>query len=146
MKGMRSGWGLVLGFALVLTFLNVNVMGYAPALDTVLITQSPYPVDPGENVNIEVEIQNTGYTEASDIVVEIIVNDPFRLLPGEDVKKTFANIPGKGSVKASYNLRVNESALTGDYEIEFNMYPSTTPSTYTRKLFHQGLNLVYQQA
>lgn len=123
-------WVLVLGFALVLAFLNVNVMGYAPALDTVLISQNPYPVQPGENVNIEVEIQNSGYSEASDIVVEIVADDPFRLLPGEDVKKTFAQIPGKDFVKTSYNLHVNESAITGDYEIEFNMYSSETPSTY----------------
>ncbi len=128
---MRSGWVLVLGFALVLAFLNVNVMGYAPALDTVLISQSPYPVQPGGNVNIEVEIQNNGYTEASDIVVEIVIKDPFRLLPGEEVKKTFVQIPGKGSVKTSYNLHVNESAITGDYEIKFNMYPSATPGVYT---------------
>lgn len=125
-------WVSVFGFAMVLVFLNANVMAFSPSLDTVLVTQSPYPVEPGENVNIEIEIQNTGYIEASDIVVEIIVNDPFRLLPGEDVKKTFANIPGRGSVKTSYNLHVNESALTGDYEIEFNMYISTDPGTYTR--------------
>lgn len=128
---MRNGWVLVLGFALVLAFLNVNVMGYAPALDTVLISQNPYPVEPGGNVNIEVEIQNTGYTEASDIVVEIVVKDPFKLLPGEDMKKTFANIPGMDSVKTSYNLHVNESALTGDYEIEFNMCSSETPDACT---------------
>jgi len=122
-------WTLALISALVLLILNANVRGFSPALSTVLVAQNPYPVEPGGNVNIEVQIQNTGYSGAVNAVVEIIAKDPFKLLPGEDVKKTFANIPGSDFVTTSYNLHVNESAITGDYDIEFRICQGEAPSS-----------------
>jgi len=103
----------------------------APAIDIVLTSQTPYPVEPGENVNIEIEVQNSG-TSAKDVIVEIIVKEPFVLLPGEDAEKMFASIAGGGSVKTSYNLFVQNTALTNQYEIEFKVYTDAVKTTYIK--------------
>jgi len=91
-------------------------------INLILTNQNPYPAEPGKNVNIEVEIQNNGYKNVNDLVVEIYPKEPFTLLPGENKTKTIKRISGKDSVKTSYNLRVSDSAVSGEYEIEFRFY------------------------
>ncbi|MFQ5648017.1 MAG: COG1361 S-layer family protein [Candidatus Aenigmatarchaeota archaeon] len=103
----------------------------APWIDIVLTSQTPYPVEPGENVNLEIEIQNSG-TTAKDLTLEMVVKDPFMLLPGEDAEKTFASIAGGGSVKTSYNLFVQSDAITNLYEIEFRVYTADDRDTYVK--------------
>jgi hypothetical protein len=95
----------------------------APALDVVLTEQNPYPVEPGKNVNIDVQVRNNGLANSPDTVVEIVVKEPFTLLPGEEQVKVFGNIPADDYVKTSYKLHVNSQAITDDYEIEFRMHP-----------------------
>lgn len=105
----------------------------APILDIVLVNQNPYPAEPGQNVNIEVEIQNTGLWGANNVIIEIATKDPFKLLLGEDRIKTFNLIGAGNSVKTSYNININKSALTGNYELEFSIYLDDISGTYTKE-------------
>ena len=94
----------------------------APVLNVVLSSQTPYPVEPGEIVSIEVEIQNIGYEEARNVVVEINAEAPFSLITGEEPVKTFSRIEAQGSVKTTYRLFVDPETESGDYNIEFLRY------------------------
>lgn len=100
----------------------------APDLEVVLTNQNPYPVEPGKNVNIEVQIKNNGLGNSLNTVVEIVSKNPFTLLPGEERIKTFGNIPSGDYVKISYNLHVDPDAVTNDYEIEFRLYKKGSTS------------------
>ncbi len=104
----------------------------APSLGLILTSQNPYPVEPGENVNIEVELQNTGGWQARNQVLEIIPKPPFTLLLGEDATKTFSLISALTSVKTTYNLHVDEEALTNGYEVLFRIY-GVGSTTYIEK-------------
>lgn len=111
--------------------ITVGEVVTTPATDIVLTSQTPYPVEPGENVNIEIEVQNSG-TTARDTTIEMVVKDPFTLLPGEDLEKSFTSIPSRGSVKTNYNLFVSSDAITNTYEIEFRVYTGTSRQSYMR--------------
>jgi len=102
----------------------------SPSMGVVLTDQNPYPVEPGQNVNIEIEVQNTGGWQARNQVLEIIPTLPFTLLPGEEETKTFSLISALSSVKTSYNLRVDNNALTNQYELEFRIYGLGSTATY----------------
>ena len=130
MKRLHAMLGFVI-IALVLGIATASAdVGESPGLGVVLTSQSPYPVEPGQNLNIQVEIQNNGYADATDRIVEIIPQAPFELLPGEQATKLFSNIPAQGSIKTSYKLIVNSSAYSNDYELNFRIYPSGLPSSY----------------
>jgi hypothetical protein len=90
-------------------------------------------VEPGKNVNVEVEIQNTGLGDANNIVVEIVPADPFTLLPGTDRTTTYTKISASSSVKVSYDLKSDENAVSNQYELEFRIYYASSPSSYLSK-------------
>ncbi|HLD57484.1 MAG TPA: COG1361 S-layer family protein [archaeon] len=109
----------------------VNSQIAAPHIEIELVNQNPYPAEPGKNVNVEVDIKNTGLGDATDIVVELVSKAPFTLLPGEEAIKGFSRITSKGSAKATYELSVGDSALANNYNLEFRVYTGSNRNTYT---------------
>jgi hypothetical protein len=101
-------------------------------IDMVLIDQVPYPAEPGANVDIEVNLQNNGYGEASNVAVEIITTSPFSMVKGDRVK-TYPKIGARSTVKLTYTLLVDDSALAGDYDLKFKLYNPVTPESYELK-------------
>jgi hypothetical protein len=108
---------------------------YTPLLNIVLTKQTPYPVQPGQNLSIEIEIQNSGLGDAENYNVEIIEAPPFKILPGEEKVKTFTRISAKSSVKASWKLTVDPKTISGDYEIKFKLYKNDTEAWVLYKIF-----------
>jgi hypothetical protein len=132
-KRLPTATILVSVFAVLLVLSSVAVhaqSGQAPVMNILLTKQTPYPAEPGKNVNIEVEVQNTGLGDASNIVVEIFPAAPFSLLPGSDKITTFARISASSSVKVSYDLKVADSAESNQYDIEFRIYYASNPAGY----------------
>lgn len=111
----------------------VNGQASMAVLDISLVSQNPYPAEPGADVSIEIEIENTGYADAKNMVVEIIPKDPFKLLPGEETKKTINQIGPQSSVKETYDLYVDTEAISSDYKLDFNIYSAQNPAAYSTK-------------
>lgn len=107
--------------------------GQAPVMNILLTKQTPYPAEPGKKVNVEIEVQNTGLGDASNIVVEIFPAAPFSLLPGSEKTTTFARISASSSVKISYDLRVDDNAESNQYDLEFRIYYANNPTNYLSK-------------
>jgi hypothetical protein len=95
--------------------------------------QTPYPVQPGEVVSIEVTIQNTGST-SQGLTLTINPSEPFTLLEGENRVKTFSNIAALSVVKQTYRLRVSDTALSSIYNIEFRYGKPGTASDVIENL------------
>ncbi len=92
------------------------------SLATVLTKQNPYPVEPGQVVDIEVSLQNDGYGEAQNMILEINPKSPFTLLPDQERTKAFSRIAARDHVTASYKLYVDKNAISNNYELEFKFY------------------------
>jgi hypothetical protein len=107
--------------ALMLMLIQSNVSA-APNINVTLTKQTPYPASPGEAVSLEVEIQNSGYDDALENIVEMNLKSPFILQPGQENTRTFNRIPARGSIKTSYDIFTGGNASTGQYEIEFLIY------------------------
>ena len=95
---------------------------YAPDLNVVLTNQTPYPVEPGINVDLGIQLQNSGKGSGQDVYLVIVPDNPFELLPGQDSIKFFNEVPALDGVKASYKLHVNSSAITNTYDLSFQIY------------------------
>ncbi|NIO21925.1 MAG: hypothetical protein GTN76_14640 [Candidatus Aenigmarchaeota archaeon] len=125
MKKIFVGFGIILSLFI---FMNMAGAAITPSLSIVLSSQTPYPVEPGGIVTIEVELQNTGLSEASNIVLKIEPADPFTLVSGEKETKTFTKIEASDSVKTTYKLYVDKEAVSNDYEVDFRFYSVGDPS------------------
>ena len=121
------------GLVLVLLVSNAYAQTYLPSINIVLTQQIPNPVEPGQSVNLEIAIENDGYSAAENMVVEFIPKPPFSLLQGEIVKREFTQIPATGSIKTTYRLYADLIANTNDYELEFRVYGKLTPDNYIKK-------------
>jgi len=120
-------------FAVLIVFSTTAHAQNTPIFNVILTNQNPYPAEPGKNVNVEVEVQNTGLGDANNLVVEIAPADPFMLLPGTERTKTYTKISASSSVKVSYDLKVDESAISNPYELEFRVYYADNPTSYLSK-------------
>ncbi len=100
-------------------------------IDLVLTDQTPHPAEPGGNVDIEVLLQNNGIGEATNLAVEIVPSSPFSLVKGNRVR-SFTTIGGQTTAKLTYTLFVDDSALAGDYDLEFRYYNPITPEIYSK--------------
>jgi hypothetical protein len=124
---------------LAFTFISVLVLsGMASAqtatdLEVVLTRQTPYPADPGGSLDIEIEIQNNGYADANNYVVEIVPESPFSLLTGQEATKTFSRISALNSVKTTFKLTVSDTANSNNYDLKFRLYPQSSPTIYIEK-------------
>jgi hypothetical protein len=118
--------------ALIAALPALAVAQISSDLDMVLTDQTPYPAEPGANVDIEVGLQNNGYGEASNLAVEIIPASPLSLVKGDRVK-TYTAVGARSTVKLTYTLLVDDSALAGDYDLEFRLYNPVTPESYESK-------------
>lgn len=103
-------------------------------LDIELAGQSPIPVEPGNNVELDIQIENTGFGEAKEVIVEIRPEYPFTLITGDRTKE-YTSISPESSVKSSYTLYVDDSAISNTYEVEFIIYSNKTPiATISKKI------------
>lgn len=118
---MKKAYSGLVAILFSLVFIQV-VGGATPSLNIVVSSQNPYPVEPGDIVTIEIEVQNTGLSEATNIVLKIEPEDPFTLVAGEKETKTFTRIGGSDSAKTTYKLHVSKSAVSNDYDLDFRYH------------------------
>lgn len=109
-----------------------SAQGIPSYVNLVINTQTPYPVEPGEIVNVEIALQNDGSSSGA-ITLEIVPSDPFTLLPGEQTLKTFSSVPSYDSVSHSYQMKVSEDAISSTYDLEFRYYPPGLSGSYVQK-------------
>lgn len=75
----------------------------------------PYPVEPGKNLELSLEISNTGTKELNNILIELKPNYPFTLL--ENSKKQINVLQVDSSRIIEYDLFVADSAISTVYKI-----------------------------
>lgn len=131
-----KGFSFIAVFMAVLVVLSISSASVAadiPVLTVTLTKQTPYPVEPGKILNIEVSLHNNG-TSTSAMVLEIVPEAPFTLLPGQDLKKTFSRIASFDSVSNTYRLKVDESAISDEYSLEFRYYREGSTTFFVKQV------------
>ena len=118
-----------LAFLLAISMMPVLGSAQFADINIILQDQNPLPAEPGTNMDIEISIENDGFTEVEGFSVEIVPNGPFSLVKGDRVK-TFSRIAGKSAVTVTYTLAVDDSAMAGDYDLGFRVYNPITPDSF----------------
>ncbi len=109
-------WKKIFMFGLILCFLPI-VLGAEEYVGINVRTTltDPYPVEPGKNLELSLEISNTGTKELNNILIELKPNYPLTLL--ESSKKQINVLPADSSRIIEYDLFLDDSAISTVYKI-----------------------------
>lgn len=104
---------------------NTN-LGLDKGLTLDLLNQDPDPVKPGDVLEVRLSIQNTGYKDIENCVLEIKPEYPFRALAGEKLVQNIGTL-GKRSEDdrirvVKFKLGIENSVNAGKYPLKACLY------------------------
>ncbi len=117
---------IILTFA-VFVFLLIpinNCFAQGPssaALSVNLTQQTPFPAEPGKDLDLKLIISNWGYKSATNVNITLELKSPFELKSGETSTKIYNSIWSGKSLEVEYNLRVDSNAVSGNYKLNVNL-------------------------
>jgi hypothetical protein len=123
---------------LVILLLPVIVSAVnAPEISITTAYTNPYPAEPGKNVDVSLEITNSGQTDAKNIVVEVEPMDMIKLL--ENPKKEINLLSVGDSRIVNYKMFVDSSAISTDYDLTvYVSYENSNKFSYKTQITVQG--------
>ncbi|CAD6491034.1 MAG: hypothetical protein ANIMEMIM_00079 [Candidatus Argoarchaeum ethanivorans] len=122
-------------FAAIIILSSAGVSGAVLAENTLkisLIKYDPYPVSPGSDFNIWVQVKNIGDNEVSGTSIEFVPEYPFSIKPGESMVKYPGTIREKDEIVYRYALHVDRDAFVGTNTIKIGY---RIDGTFTKREF-----------
>ncbi|MCE8423163.1 MAG: COG1361 S-layer family protein [Candidatus Methanoperedens sp.] len=114
------------------------LMAYAPAVNAALADSTvlsislanydPNPAIAGDTVDVRIGIQNIGGTTTNDLMLEIVPEYPFELVPGENAVQDVGIVQeyqadSTQNIKVvTYHMQINKNAPAGSYELKVKYY------------------------
>ncbi len=127
-------------FKIFLLSLLTIILGVSSAysigeLNVVLANQNPDPVSPGNFVELNVKVSNSGDTSINDATIRFIENENFKIAQGKQIKKDIGVIPAYSSltgsnsyVIAKFLIEVAPDTPLGENPVSFEV--TTAQGTY----------------
>jgi hypothetical protein len=117
--------------------LLILVMGSAAADDVAIVadmvSQTPDPARSSELVEIRFNVQNLGFDDAKNVIIELDPEYPFAQVPGESLNKTIPYLRSRQTDEDAaiikFKLLVDNSAPDDVYEIDIRIWDGTGTST-----------------
>lgn len=113
----------------------VSAISYsAPHITATLMSQDPDPVEPGQIVTIKLKIENDGTETNKDVIVKLLPKFPFTLYgtsAEKNLGKLRASSTGADAEIVEFKLKVDESAVEEDAELELQIQTGDTSVSYT---------------
>ncbi|MFH1400856.1 MAG: hypothetical protein ABIH41_05015 [Nanoarchaeota archaeon] len=121
---------------LVTSALLSTTAGAAPTpnLQVALLDYTPDPAQPGQAIDLTLEIANSG-NPSDDAWLEIVEDYPFTLLPGGDTQRVKSLRIVSGTQKLQFRLLVDKDASDGPTPLRVRYSPSTSTGNYQEATF-----------
>ncbi len=127
---------------LILTAYAVNAdLAGSTVLSMSLANLDPNPAIAGDIVDVRIGIENIGGTTANNIMVEIVPEFPFDLVPGDNAVKDVGIIEGfevdsTANLKIiKYTMKINKDTLPGSYELKVKYYEAGSSDKVLKSLY-----------
>ena len=126
---------------LILVTLMLMIIPIATAdqftIDVETAYTDPYPVEPGQNFILSLQVTNKGNEKVDTVYIELDSSYPFTVL--EDSRKSVSNLGGGGNKIIEFNLFIDSSAVSTVYEVPVKIiYGSLSTSIQNIKIRVQG--------
>ena len=122
---------------LIVVSLLLVIMSSAAADDVAIvadmISQTPDPARSSELVEIRFNVQNLGYDDAENVIIELAPEYPFTQVSGESLNKTIPYLRSRqtdeDAAVVKFKLLVDNGAPDDVYEIDIRIWDGTGTST-----------------
>ena len=115
-------FGKIRSLQIILTILFITGVSQAnigeDSLKINLIKYDPYPVDPGTDFSIWVQVKNIGENDVSGATIEFIPTYPFSIKPGESAIRNPGTIRKNDEFVYKYTLHADKNAFVGTNTLE----------------------------
>jgi hypothetical protein len=134
---MKNLWIMVI-IAGMLIFPAVSAYVSNSDLDVTLLSQYPDPERSGDVMEIRVSVQNNGEAYGENIIVEVVPEYPFSIVPGTEKRQEIRILP-HWPVNANYQVLdfkvlVNKEAIDGSQELKVK-YSTSGGQGWSKKTF-----------
>ncbi len=116
-------------------------LGDSTILSVSFANLDPNPPIAGEIVEVRIGIENIGGETVNDLMIEIMPEYPFDLVPGETAVKSVGIVEGyeadsTANIKiVKYRLKINKDASAGGYELKIKYYKRGSVDSVVKNLF-----------
>jgi hypothetical protein len=121
---MKNKYIVKIILALLIGFFSIGGAFAVAGLNIVLSNQNPDPVSPGNFVELNVKVSNTGSSDIRDAKVVFVENDNFKIAEGKSnilevgILPSFSALSERGSVTAKFLVEVSENTPFGLNPVE----------------------------
>lgn len=110
---------ILLVLIVILTTTGISGAGIGEnSLQVSLIKYDPYPVSPGSDLSIWVQVKNVGNNDVSSASIEFVPKYPFSIKSGESSVKYPGTIREKDEIVYKYIVNVDKNAFVGTNTLE----------------------------
>ncbi len=129
---------IILVLLLVVSVFSVNAeLSDSKAITISLVNQDPDPSIAGNIVEIRLGVENIGGKAAENLILEIIPEYPFTMVPGEEATTKIGTMKayqtGSNMKIVKFKLRVDRDATAGGYELKIKEYEEGKESVSGQK-------------
>ncbi len=104
--------------SLLLLFIVPAFAIQGPDIRVSLSKYDPFPAEPGKYVTVWLKVENDGGDVADNVVVELMPEYPFSLVPNEEGYKKVGLLKGLEYELVKYKLIVDSNAISGDNDLK----------------------------
>ncbi|MCX8178806.1 MAG: hypothetical protein N3D75_03185 [Candidatus Aenigmarchaeota archaeon] len=128
---------------LLILILLIPLVHASPEINVKTAYTNPYPVEPGTNFILDIEVSNTGDEAAKDLVITLKPNHPFTVV--DKSQETITNFASGSSRIIEFKMFVDSSAVSSVYQIPVEIkYSGSNEITRNINLRIQGKpNIAY---
>jgi len=130
---------MVVALLVGIMIIGASAVNYSgPSIKATLMSQDPDPVEPGQMVKVKFKIENEGMQSSQDTIVKLLPKYPFSLygdITEKNIGKLQAASTGADAVIVEFNVKVDESAVEEDTELELQLLTGENGISYTNNEF-----------
>jgi len=125
---------LVSGVIVLILFVQIG-FSLASNINVIPLRTNPYPAEPGQYMNIWIQIENTGNVEVNNFKMILEPEYPFSLYEGDNATRYIGTLKIHEPVVLKYKLYVDENAVEGWNDLKYkynsnNMWIESKASIY----------------
>lgn len=120
---------------------RISSLAGSTVLSISIANLDPNPTIAGETVDVRIGIENMGGTTTNNLMMEIVPEYPFELVPGENAIKNVGIVEGyqvgsTANIKiVKYRMKINKDASAGSYELKVKYYELGSSDNVMKSLY-----------
>ncbi len=119
---------------MLFVLLIVPIVSAEVGIDLTLSKYEPFPASPGQVVKVWLLVQNTGDTDAKDVVIQLAPQAPFSLYNQASDTKTIPILGAQKDYLIDFNVKVDDNAAQGYNNLKVKYSYGANPSMQDRNL------------